>query len=154
MEGADLVLVENRGPAPLTQALGGVTNDAFRGFSQVPDVSAVARRLMLDSKSLRVVGINYDRNQAPFLIIWNAVHNPCPEGIGSAVPWIGPCSRNVIIVPCKASRSFARLMSYRSNHRNNSSSMLFQPLHFIYLINDERTYKDQSPCYQEHSNQQ
>src|ERR1700687_2811313 len=48
------------------------------------------------SKSLWILGINQDRNQAAFRIYWVRVHDPGPKGIGSPGAGIRPRSSEVI----------------------------------------------------------
>ncbi len=54
--------------------------------------------LEIQNKSLWILGINQDRNQAAFCIGWLGVHDPGPKGIGSPAAGIGPRSSEVIVV--------------------------------------------------------
>src|SRR5215471_12963150 len=100
--------------------------------------------LKIHSESGWVVGINQNRDQAPFFVNRNAVHDPRPEGICLATPGISPGGCNIIVIPWKTGRGLSRFMPYRCDHRNYLFPVLFQPLDFVYLIDGKRNKEAQS----------
>jgi len=54
--------------------------------------------LEIQRKSLWILGIDQDRNQAAFRIGWGGVHDPGPKSIGSPCARIRPRRSEVIVV--------------------------------------------------------